>query len=334
MTQVIAQVMNTYPLGKTGIEISPIGLGCWQFSGGRGLVGKYWPVLDPATMRAIVEGSLEEGVNWFDTAEAYGGGASERALAEALRDLGRKPGEVVLATKWMPFLRTARSIPRTIGRRQEALGEYPIDLYQIHNPYSISSLPAQLREMTALAKAGQIRAIGVSNFSAEQMRLAHRLLAEEGIPLASNQVRYSLVHREIESNGVLEAARELEVTIIAYSPLAQGLLAGSYHEDPQRIRERPGLRKHLKAFRPGELERTRPLIEELRRIGAAHGASPAEVALSWLLNAHGQTVVAIPGASSSEQARRNARAMTLRLNAEEIDALAQRSGRPPGALVG
>jgi aryl-alcohol dehydrogenase-like predicted oxidoreductase len=325
--------MKAYPLGKTGIEISPIGLGCWQFSGGHGLVGKYWPVLHPATVRDIVESSLKAGVNWFDTAEAYGGGASERALAEALRDLGRKPGEVVLATKWMPFLRIARSIPRTIGRRQKALGEYPIDLYQIHNPYSISSLPAQLREMAALAKAGEIRAIGVSNFSAEQMRLAHRLLAEEGIPLASNQVRYSLLHRKIESDGVFEAARELDVTIIAYSPLAQGLLASAYHDDPQRILDRPGMRKHLKAFRPEELERTRPLIEELRRIAAVHEATPAEVALSWLLSAHGQTVVAIPGASSGEQARRNARAMTLRLSPEEIDTLAERSGRPLAAPV-
>jgi aryl-alcohol dehydrogenase-like predicted oxidoreductase len=325
--------MNLRRLGKTDIEISPIGLGCWQFSGGHGLVGRYWPVLDRATVRAIVQSSLEAGVNWFDTAEAYGAGASERALTEALRELGRKPGEVVLATKWMPFLRTARSITRTIDRRREALGEYPIDLYQIHNPYSLSSIEAQLREMAALAREGRIRAIGVSNFSEEQMRRAHRLLAEEGIPLASNQVRYSLLHREIESNGVLEAARELGVTIIAYSPLAQGLLAGAYHDDPQRIRERPGMRKHLKAFRPEELERTRPLIEELRWIAAAHETSPAEVALSWLLSAHGEAVVTIPGASSAEQARRNARAMDLRLSEEEIEKLAQRSGKPLGTRV-
>jgi aryl-alcohol dehydrogenase-like predicted oxidoreductase len=325
--------MNLRRLGKTDIEISPIGLGCWQFSGGHGLVGRYWPVLDRASVRAIVESSLEAGVNWFDTAEAYGGGASERALAEALRELGRKPGEVVLATKWMPFLRTARSIPRTIDRRREALGEYPIDLYQIHNPYSLSSIEAQLREMAGLARTGRIRAIGVSNFSEEQMRRAHHLLAAEGILLASNQVRYSLLHREIESNGVLEAARELGVTIIAYSPLAQGLLAGAYHDDSQRIRERPGMRKHLKAFRPEELERTRPLIEELRRIAAAHETSPAEVALSWLLSAHGEAVVAIPGASSAEQARRNARAMDLRLSEEEIEKLAQRSGIPLAVRV-
>jgi aryl-alcohol dehydrogenase-like predicted oxidoreductase len=325
--------MNLRRLGKTDIEISPIGLGCWQFSGGHGLVGKYWPVLDQATVRAIVESSLEAGVNWFDTAEAYGRGASERALTQALRELSRKPGEVVLATKWMPFLRTARSIHRTIDRRLEALGEYPIDLYQIHNPHSLSPIESQLLEMAGLAKAGRIRAIGVSNFSAEQMRRAHRLLAEEGIPLASNQVRYSLLHREIESNGVLEAARELGVTIIAYSPLAQGLLAGSYHDDPLRIRERPGLRKHLKAFRPEELERTRPLIEELRWIAAAHETSPAEVALSWLLSAHGDTVVAIPGASSPEQARRNARAMDLHLSETEIDALSQRAGKPLPAPV-
>ncbi len=225
-------------LGQTDIRISPIGLGCWQFSGGQGLIGRYWPVLESPEMRDIVQASLEAGVNWFDTAEAYGGGASERALAGALRALGKKPGEVVVATKWLPVLRTARSIPRTIGRRLEALGEYPIDLYQIHNPYSVSSLESQLREMAALRKAGKVRAIGVSNFSAEQMRRAHRLLAGEGIELASNQVRYSLVHRDIEGNGVLEAARELGVTLIAYSPLAQGVLGGAYHEDPRRILER------------------------------------------------------------------------------------------------
>jgi aryl-alcohol dehydrogenase-like predicted oxidoreductase len=151
--------------------------------------------------------------------------------------------------------------------------------------------------MAALARAGRIRAIGVSNLSAEQMRQARRILAEEGIPLA------------------------------------QGLPAGAYHDDPQRIRERPGMRKHLKAFRPEELESTRPLIEDLRWIVAAHEASPAEVALSWLLDAHGETVVAIPGASSAGQARRNARAMAPHLSAEELDTLTQRSGRLLAARV-
>jgi aryl-alcohol dehydrogenase-like predicted oxidoreductase len=320
-------------LGQTDIRVSPIGLGCWQFSGGQGLVGRYWPALEPSVVRDIVEASLEAGVNWFDTAEAYGGGASERALAGALRELGIRPGEVVVATKWMPVLRTARSIPRTIDRRLEALGEYPIDLYQIHNPYSLSSLEAQLREMAALRKAGRIRAVGVSNFSAEQVRRAHRLLAGEGIPLASNQVRYSLVDRDIEGNGVLEAARELGVTIIAYSPLAQGILGGVYHEDPRRIRERPGMRKRQRAFRPEQLEQTRPLIEQLRLIGGAHGASPAEVALAWLSRAHGDTVVAIPGASSAEQARRNAAAMSLELDGEELESLTRLSAVPQGAGV-
>ena len=320
-------------LGQTDIWVSPIGLGCWQFSGGQGLIGRYWPVLEPTAVRDIVASSLEAGVNWFDTAEAYGGGASETALAGALRELGRKPGEVVVATKWQPVLRTARSIPSTIGRRLEALGEYPIDLYQIHNPWSVSSLEAQLREMAALRKAGKVRAIGVSNFSAEQMQRAHRLLAGEGIELASNQVRYNLVHRAIEINGVLEAARELGVTIIAYSPLAQGVLGGAYHEDPQRIRDRPGWRKRLKAFRPEQLALTRPLVEELHRIGEDHGVSPAEVALAWLIGAHGDAVVAIPGASSAEQARRNAAAMSLALSDEELEALTQRSPASAGARV-
>jgi len=320
-------------LGQPDIWVSPIGLGCWQFSGGQGLVGRYCPALEASVVRDIVGSSLEAGVNWFDTAEAYGGGASERALAGALRELGRKPGEVAVATKWLPVLRTARSIPRTIDKRLEALGEYPIDLYQIHNPYSVSSLEAQLREMAALHKAGKVRAIGVSNFSAEQMRRAHRQLAGEGIPLASNQIRYNLVRRDIEGNGVLDAALELGVTIIAYSPLAQGVLGGAYHEDPQRIRERQGMRRRLRAFRPEQLAKTMPLIEQLRRIAEAHEVSPAEVALAWLIRAHGDTVVAIPGASSAEQARRNAAAMRLQLADEELEALTQLSAVPMGAKV-
>jgi aryl-alcohol dehydrogenase-like predicted oxidoreductase len=178
-----------------------------------------------------------------------------------------------------------------------------------------------MEAMAALVAAGKIRAVGVSNFSAGQMRRAHAALARHGIPLASNQVRYSLVARGIETNGVLAAARELGVTIIAYSPLGQGLLSGRFHDEPALITKRVGPRRYMPLFRASGLARTRPLVDELRRIAAARGVTPSQVALGWLIRFHGETVVAIPGASRPRHAQEAAGAMGFRLSAEEMGRL-------------
>jgi aryl-alcohol dehydrogenase-like predicted oxidoreductase len=312
-------------LGRTSIEITPIGLGCWQFSGGSGLVGGYWEALPQETVDEIVRVSLAGGINWFDTAEIYGRGRSEQALARALQAAGQKDGDVVIATKWWPVPRTAKSIGATIGERLRCLGGFSIDLHQVHQPFSFSSVEAQMEAMAELVAAGKIRAVGVSNFSAARMRRAHAALERRGIPLASNQVRYSLVDRRIESNGVLAAARELGVTIIAYSPLGQGILSGRFHADPALIRSRPGPRRHMAAFRPSGLARTRPLVDELQRIAAARAATASQVALNWLLHVHGETVVAIPGASRPRHAEEAAGAMAFRLTDEEMSRLDDRS---------
>jgi aryl-alcohol dehydrogenase-like predicted oxidoreductase len=313
--------MRKVRLGGTRIEITPIGLGCWQFSRAHGYVGRFWDDLPEEGIREIVARSLEGGINWFDTAEIYGWGRSETALAAALRANGVRPGEIIVATKWFPFLRRAGSIRRTIGERLKALGGYPVDLHQIHAPVSLSGVRSEMRVMARLVREGAIGSVGVSNYSAGQMRRAHAALRREGLVLASNQVKYSLLHRKIERNGVLETAKELGITIIAYSPLAQGILSGKYHEDPARIKQRPGPRKSMPAFKRRALLRTRPLIEELRSIAEAHGATPAQVALSWLTRIHGDTVVVIPGAVDAEQARQNAGALDLTLSVDEIERL-------------
>jgi aryl-alcohol dehydrogenase-like predicted oxidoreductase len=310
-------------LGKTDIEITPIGLGCWQLAQGAGFMGRVWDSLPDEAIRGVVEAALKGGINWFDTAEAYGNGRSEQKLAEALAALDVKPGTVVIATKWQPFFRTAKSISATIDRRTSCLGRYPIDLHQVHNPMSFSPIPAQMKEMAALLRAGRIRAVGVSNFSAKQMQAAHDALAAEGIVLASNQVRFNLLDRSIERSGVLEAAKKLGVTIIAWSPLAQGILTGRFHEDPGAMRKASGLRRMMSRLGPGTLERTRPLIEELRAIARAHGAAVSQVALSWEVSFHGDTVVAIPGASRPAQAEQEAAAADLRLSPQEISRIDQ-----------
>ena len=159
-------------LGKTPIEISSIGLGCWQFSEGSGIVGGFWPALPQPTVNEIVVRSLAGGINWFDTAEAYGNGRSERALASALTAAGKKPGEVRVATKWMPVGRLASNVAASIGERLSALAPWPIDLHQVHQPYGLSSVEAEMAAMAELVTQKKIASVGVSNFNESRTRKA------------------------------------------------------------------------------------------------------------------------------------------------------------------
>jgi aryl-alcohol dehydrogenase-like predicted oxidoreductase len=310
--------MDKRRLGRNDLEVTPIGLGAWQFSQGIGVAGSFWPSIDDDTIAAVVGAAREGGIGWFDTAEAYGNGRSERTLAAALSRLGVAPGKTVVATKWWPFPRTARSIGRTIGTRIACLSPYPVDLLQVHQPWSLSSVPAQMRELAALVRAGTIRAAGVSNFPARQMEQAHAVLAAAGVPLASNQVRFNLLDRRIERNGVLAAARRLGVTIIAWSPLAQGVLTGRFHDDPGLVaRLAPG-RRFMNGITPARLAETAPLIDSLRAVARAHGVTVAQVALAWTIRFHGDAIVAIPGASKPRQATEAAEAMGVKLSAKEL----------------
>jgi aryl-alcohol dehydrogenase-like predicted oxidoreductase len=307
-------------LGETDLEVTPIGLGCWQF-GGRVPGGRIFPAMDPATATAIVGAARTGGIDWFDTAEAYGRGESERQLAAALRRLGVRPGQVRVATKWAPWARTAGHIGRTIGDRLEALGGYPIDLYQIHQPVGgLSSVDAQIDAMADLVEAGQIRHVGVSNFGAARMERAHRRLRERGIALASNQVRINLLDRRIETNGVLATARRLGISLIGYSPLAQGVLTGRFHDDPDSLRRLSPPRRLVVGGRRA-VTRSAALVEELRKIAAAHGVKPGQVALAWVIQAYGDDVVCIPGASRPEQAAESAQVLELELTAQELTVL-------------
>jgi len=227
---------------------------------------------------------------------------------------------VVIATKWLPYLRTANSIRKTIANRQAALAPFGIDLYQIHFPLSFSSIEAQMDAMADLVEQKKIKAVGVSNFSLELMRRAYRALARRGIPLASNQVRYSLLDRHIEMDGTLDAAKELGVTIIAYSPLAQGVLTGKFHRDSRLINQLPLMRRRIMHRM---VEKSRPLVEMLEEISTFYGMSNAQIALNWLINYNGDTVVAIPGATRVEQAAQNARAMSFTLSPSDMKRLAQ-----------
>lgn len=278
-------------------------------------MGFAFPKITQDIKNATIQTGLDGGVNWFDTAELYGGGVSEASLAEALKIAGIKNEDVVIATKWWPLFRTARNIPKTIDDRLDFLSGYSISNYMVHQPISFSSPEAEMDEMAKLVKAGKIRSVGVSNFSPERMRRAQRRLQEHGLPLAVNQVRYSLLDRGIERDGTLEAANELGVTIISYTPLESGLLTGKYHKNPELLAKKPPFWRAR--IRLG-MEKSRGLISVLDEIGSKYDATPAQVALNWVIHSKGDSVVTIPGVTTPRQAEDNAGAMRFKLSEDEI----------------
>lgn len=317
-------VMQKRSIGATGIQVTPIGLGVMQFSGGAGIMGVAFPVMTQEEKTLLVKTALDGGINWFDTAELYGGGQSERNLSKALQALGIKPGGVVIATKWFPFFRTAGNVGRSIADRQKNLSPYPIDLYYVHQPFSFSSVEAQMNAMADLVLSGKVRSVGVSNFSADQMRQAYAALDKRGLKLAANQVHYNLAHRQIESDGTMKVARELGVSIVAYTPLGYGLLTGIYHKNPALIEQKSFFRR---SSIKNNLEATQPLITAMEEMAAKYNATVGQVALNWLVNFHGDTVLAIPGATKVKHVQESAGAMKFTLTAEELDRLDRLSAR-------
>ena len=175
-----------------------------------------------------------------------------------------------------------------------------------------------MNAMADLVDMGKIRAVGISNFSKEKMIQAHDALSDRNVPLATNQVRFNLLDRRIETNGILETAKELGVTITAYTPLGMGLLAGHLHNNPKLLKNIPIFRRRRLR---GKLKKTQALIDTLEAIALKHKVTVAQVTLSWTTNFHDGTIVAIPGASKPYQSEQNAGAMHVALSSEEKETL-------------
>ena len=256
--------------------------------------------------------SLAGGVSLVDTAAMYGKGASERRVGELTE--GR---DVLVATKFPAgFFERQNSLPATLAASQSRLRRPVIDLYQIHYPFRWMSITKLMGMMADAVEAGKVKTVGVSNYSADQMRTAHAALAERGIPLASNQVQYSLLHRAPEVDGVLEACRELGVTLIAYMPLASGALTGKYTAG-----QRPsGWRRYTGFFRGKNIAKIQTVNELLREIADRHEKSASQVALRWLIQ---RDVLPIPGAKNARQAAQNVGALSFTLTQSDMDALTE-----------
>jgi aryl-alcohol dehydrogenase-like predicted oxidoreductase len=296
----------------TAKKISKIGLGAWQFG------SREWGYGDRyagEVAQAIVGRALELGVTLFDTAEIYGFGRSERILGRAL---GENRESVFLATKIFPVLPVAPVVEQRAVASANRLGARKLDLYQVHQPNPLVRDGTIMRGMRALQRVGLVGEVGVSNYSLQRWRAAEDAL---GSRVLSNQVPYSLVARSPERD-LLPFARSHGRIVLAYSPLAQGLLSGRYDRDNRPANR---VRAANPLFLPGNLERAGELIAALREVASAHSATAAQIALAWVIR-H-PAVAAIPGASSVEQLERNVAAAEIDLTDDQYQALAAAAAR-------
>jgi len=277
----------TRALGKSGFEVSAVGVGTNAWRHGTSRIGAY---------KALLDG----GVDFFDTAEVYFWGESERALA-ACREADGRP--VKVASKFMPFVgRTPpKALLTALDATLERLGLKTIDLYYAHFPFPFVSPESFADGLAEAVKSGRARAVGVSNFGATAMRRVADRLAKSNIALAANEVNYSLLHRQPERDGVLKACQELDVALVAYFPLARARLARAPADGA----------KDVKAAAVREL---------LSEIGQAHQASAAQAALAWMLR-RDPHIIPIPGTSKAEHAKEIVAATTWSLTDDEFAAI-------------
>jgi aryl-alcohol dehydrogenase-like predicted oxidoreductase len=290
-------------LGASGIKVSCLGTGTNRWTQGKN---------DEAVFRTF-RSLIDAGVNFFDTAEVYSMGKSERLLGACLL---RNPRPVVIATKFLPY-------PTRLLRRQfmhaldaslSRLGRQTIDLYYVHFPYTLLSIETLMDMMAKAVEAGKIRAVGVSNFSAEQMRRAAARLEKYGIPLAANQVRYNLMHRQPEMNGVLAACRELNVALVAYRPLERGRLLS---DAVPRVKS-DSVSSTSRMGKAASKEKA--VLETLQAIAQRRGKSVSQVALNWLLR-RDERVIPIPGTADAHHAMENVDALQWQLGDDEFAAI-------------
>lgn len=298
----LSQRESRRPLGESGLAVPALGVGTNKW-GAKGItLGR---LLD--TFSAAVDARL----SLFDTAELYTGGKSERTLGEAMK---RDARPITLITKFapMPTRWSARTLSTALDASLARLGAPSVHLYLVHFPFTFLRIESLMDAMAQAHAAGKIKAVGVSNYNASQMRRAAARLAKYGIPLAANEVHYSLIHRDPETNGVLDACRELNAALIAYFPLGSGLLV----KPPDALPRFGFVRRRF--LGRGTPEQLVSLLQVLQRIAAVHGAGVTQVALNWLLQRDSH-VIAIPGATSARHLEDNARALDWRLTAAEFE---------------
>lgn len=295
------------------LHATEMGVGAWAW--GDRIIWNYGGSYSDDDVRSAFNTSLANGIRLIDTAEVYGRGRSEQLIGQFLKD---SDVPVLLATKFMPYpWRIFRSsLLRSLRNSLARLDVESVDLYQMHWPIPIVSIEAWMGELATAVKEGMARTVGVSNYNESQMLQAYSALARHEVPLASNQVEYHLLDRRIETNGLLDRCKELDVRLIAYSPLAMGLLTGKYSVDSPP----PGMRGR----RYGRILQKLPsLLKVMTQIGQDQGGKTnAQVALNWCIC---KGTMPIPGAKKASQAEQNAGALGWWLSEEQVAMLDEAS---------
>jgi aryl-alcohol dehydrogenase-like predicted oxidoreductase len=290
-----------------GLRTSVIGLGAWQFGSREWGYGEAYAT---ETAPALVRRALELGITMLDTAEAYGPGRSERIIAGALAAMSSEDRDgLLVATKFMPIVPAEPVVARQAAGSRRRLGVDSLDLYYAHWPNPFVSVRRTMQALRPLVAEGAVRRVGVSNYRLEQWREAERALRA---PVIANQVKFSLVSTA-PALELVPYATAMDRMVVAYSPLGQGLLTDGLAGSAPRPR---GVRRASPLFRPGARRRLAPLSNVLHEVAAAHGATPAQVALAWVIR-HPNTI-AIPGARTIEQLEENAAAADLALADDEF----------------
>jgi len=290
-----------------------MGLGAWQW--GDRTIWQYGNKYNEDDVHNAFNVSVEEGIQLVDTAEVYGIGMSERLLGKFIKGVEQP---VLIATKYFPYpWRLGKaSIPKALQNSLKRIDIESIDLYQIHWPTPLISVDRLMDGMGECVKQGLTRTVGISNFSQSQLLTAYSALARQNIPLASNQVHYSLLNRTAEKNGLLARCKELGIRFIAYSPLEQGLLTGKYNVNNPPPGTRAGKLMNL-------LPKIEPLIRLMTTMGQDHGGKTnAQIALNWVIH---KGTLPIPGAKNARQAQENAGALSFKLTEEEVARLDEMS---------
>ncbi|MFH0989234.1 MAG: aldo/keto reductase [bacterium] len=291
---------------KDLVPTGELGIGTWAW-GDRSVWG-YGKEYGEQDLEAAFRASIDSGITFFDTAEIYGKGKSEQFIGKFRHALER---EVIVATKFFPYpWRLNRNdLIAALKQSLHRLGMPCVDLYQIHWPLHVRSLHVWMDAMAEAVEKGLTKAVGVSNYSVGQMLRARDALAKRGIPLISNQVEFSLLKRKPENSGLLKACAEHGIMLLAYSPIAMGILSGKYSTAHAPV----GVRRYRYRSMLPQVEK---LVRIMTTLGEEHGGkTPSQVALNWVIC---KGAFPIPGAKTAKQAVENAGAQGWRLEADEI----------------
>ena len=309
--------MKYCKLGKTDISISRVTHGCMELGGGR------WKTLDKESNSALLKTALENGITTFDTAEGYGAGASELIVGEALKDRRK---DCVIATKVLPDNLRAADVRKAAEGSLKRLQTDYIDLLYVHWPNAGIPISETLGEFIKLKEEGKIRAIGVSNFSLEQLKEAMEITHIDAL-----QPEYNLLQRKIE-DGLLSYCADNQISVLSYNSIAKGILSGVFHFNGVKL-DAEDFRNETPLFFPENLETEKPLMNSLKAVAQVHNGTISQIAAAWVLAQRGMSS-AIIGTQNPRHFVENIHSVDIELTQEEIDVLNKTSSEVIGKLIG